>query len=60
MAIKQTLYQHVVAGLLAAIENELYVAGLAGIPVLIAVLHLVGVLGVPVGTVDAHEEMEGS
>ena len=58
MAIEQALYQHVVAGLLAAVEDKLNVTGLASLPVLVDVLHLVRILGVTVGTVDAHQDVE--
>ena len=53
--VEQTLHKDGVSRLLPTIKHQLEVRRLARLPVLVAVLHLVGVLGVKVGTVDAHQ-----
>ena len=56
--VEQTLHEDVVRAALAAIEHQLDIRCLTGLPVLIAVLHLVWVLRVTVGSVDAHQHGE--
>ena len=60
LLVEKTLHEDVVCTTLATIEHQLDIRCLASLPVLIAVLHLVWVLGVAVGSVDAHQHGEGT
>jgi len=44
----------------AAVENKLDIGCLAGLPILVAVLYLIGVLGIPVRSIDAHQDSQGA
>ena len=52
-AVEQAFYEDIV-GLFTAIEHQLHITGLTGLPALVAVLHLIGVFWIAVGAVDAH------
>ena len=47
-----------ILSIVATIEHQLDVGGHTGLPVLIDILHLIGILWVEVGTVDAHQDSE--
>ena len=44
----------------AAVEDQLDVRSLGGLPVLVTVLHFVGILGIEVGAVQAHQDGHGA
>ena len=47
-----------ILSIVATIEHQLDIGGHTGLPVLIDILHLIGILWVEVGTVDAHQHRE--
>ena len=52
-AIEKTFHENRIRGLLAAVEDELDVARLTGLPVLVIVLHFIGIFWIAVCTIDA-------
>ena len=47
-----------ILSIVATIEHQLDVGGHTGLPVLIDILHLIGILWVEVGTIDTHQDSE--